>query len=163
MEGLPPCGHSGDYGVPQAFGSPYLTTATPYDQWSTSVVPVPSTVTVNSVESSPGASGHGDDLTPAYAPASMPAIDGTVVAGNPTSATNLDAAKSEYREVDAGVDMAGHKSLPTLRGLASTNGRRPPEGSSTNTCPSHNTQQHLSTYLHEPPWVYPAGTYYPTH
>ncbi|KAL2178229.1 uncharacterized protein P884DRAFT_284278 [Thermothelomyces heterothallicus CBS 202.75] len=135
VEGVPPGGHSGDYGVPHSFGSPYLTTANPYDQWPSGVVPVPSTVTVNSVESSPGASGHGDDFPPAYVHSGVPAIDGTVIAGN-TSAPSLDPAKAEYQEVDTGA--------------------------SSNAYPGHNAQ-HPSAYLHEPPWVYPAGTYYTTH
>ncbi|KAG7286388.1 hypothetical protein NEMBOFW57_008697 [Staphylotrichum longicolle] len=66
VDGLPPGGHAGDNYVPHAFGSPYLGATHPYDQWPSSVVPVPSTVTANSVESSPGASGPGEDFTPAY-------------------------------------------------------------------------------------------------
>ncbi|KAL2166689.1 hypothetical protein VTG60DRAFT_2319 [Thermothelomyces hinnuleus] len=161
MEGLPPGGHSGDYGVPHSFGSPYLTTANPYDQWPSSVVPVPSTVTVNSVESSPGASGHGDDFPPAYVHSGVPAMDGTVIAGN-TSAPSLDPAKAEYQEVDTGMGIAGHKGLSLFRGLTSADGRRSPAGSSNNAYPGHNAQ-HPSAYLHKPPWVYPANTYYTTH
>lgn len=159
VEGLPPTGHSGDYNVPHSFGSPYLTSANPYDQWPSSVVPVPSTVTVNSVESSPGASGHGDEFTPTYVHAGVPAIDGAVIAGS-TSAPSLDSAKTEYQEVDTGMDSAVHKDPPPLpRGLLFADWGRFPPGSSSNTYPNHNAQ-HPSTYLHEPPWVYPAGAYY---
>jgi len=131
MDGLPPGGHPSDYNVPHSFGSPYLSSANPYDQWPSSVVPVPSTVTVNSVESSPGASGPGEDFTPTFVHASLPAMEGPVMAGN-TSAPSLDSVKAEYQEVDAGSSASY----------------------------SNNNAQQSSTYLHEPPWVYPAGTYY---
>jgi hypothetical protein len=108
VDGLPSSRHAGDYSVPQAFGSPYLGAANPYDQWPSSVVPVPSAVTVNSVESSPGASGPGEDFTPAYVHTSVPLAEGAVIPSN-TSAPSIGSAKSDYQELDAGMD---HKERP---------------------------------------------------
>jgi hypothetical protein len=133
VDGLPPGGHPSDYNVSHPFGSPYIAAANPYDQWPSSVVPVPSTVTVNSVESSPGASGPGDDFTPTYGHTAVPVMDGGAMTSN-TSAPGLNSSKLEYQELDAG----------------------PP----TNSYPSQGVQQ-SSTYLPESPWpVYPTGTYY---
>ncbi|KAK4042662.1 hypothetical protein C8A01DRAFT_44411 [Parachaetomium inaequale] len=130
---LPSGGHPSDYNVPHTFGSPYLGAANPYDQWPSSVVPVPSTVTVNSVESSPGASGPGEDFTPTYGHTAVPVMDGGAMASS-TSAPGLDSSKLEYQELDAG----------------------PP----TNSYPNQSVQQ-SSTYLQESPWpVYSTGTYY---
>ncbi|KAK4142042.1 uncharacterized protein C8A04DRAFT_38564 [Dichotomopilus funicola] len=129
------------------FGSsPYIATAAatsthPYDQWPSSVVPVSSTgVTVNSVESSPGASGTGDDFaTPATTTAAAYAhttADGIPVSqsGN-TSAPSLGSSKdAEYEDLDA--------------------------GSVNDSYTTHSVPQ-SSTYIHEPPWsVYPTGAYY---
>ncbi|KAK4154182.1 hypothetical protein C8A00DRAFT_33074 [Chaetomidium leptoderma] len=138
MDGLPPGGgHASEYNLPQTFGSPYLASANPYDQWPSSVVPVPSTVTVDSVESSPGASGPSEDFTPAYVHTSVPMMDGGAVMASSTSAPSLDSAKVDYQELDAD----------------------PP---ATNGFPNHDVQQQSSsTYMQEPPWpVYPGGTYY---
>jgi hypothetical protein len=95
VDGLPPSRHTGNYSVPQTFGSPCLAAANPYDQWPSNVVSVPSAVTVNSVESSPG--------TPAYVHTSVPIADGAVMPSS-TSAPSIASAKSEYQELDAGMD-----------------------------------------------------------
>lgn len=137
VDALPPGGHPGDNYVPHSFGSPYLGTANPYDQWPSSVVPVPSSVTVNSVESSPGASGPGEDFTPAYVHTSVPVMDGPVMASSTSAPGNLDSSKGEYREVDTGC-------------------------STTNGYPGNSAQPSSSTFLQGSPWptMYPAGTYY---
>jgi hypothetical protein len=157
VDGLPQSGHGGDYNVPHTFGSPYLAATNPYDQWPSSVVPVPSTVTVNSVESSPGASVVGEDFTPAYVHTSLPIMDGPVMSGH-TSAPSLDSSKGDYQEIDAGTGSAGPASPPVVVPFADR--LRSLLGSSTNGYPS-NAQQSSSTYLQEPPWpVYPTNTYY---
>ena len=119
VDGLPQSGHSGDYNVPHTFGSPYLAASNPYDQWPSSVVPVPSTVTVNSVESSPGASVVGEDFTPAYVHTSLPIMDGPVMSGH-TSAPSLDSSKGDYQEIDAGTGSAGPASPPQWQCLSLT-------------------------------------------
>ncbi len=108
VDGIPAGGHAGDNYVPHSFGSPYLGAANPYDQWPSSVVPVPPSVTVHSVESSPGASGPGEDFTPSYVHTSMPVMDGPTIA-NSTPAPSTSApsslessAKAKYRELDTG-------------------------------------------------------------
>ncbi|KAL2128052.1 hypothetical protein VTI74DRAFT_9782 [Chaetomium olivicolor] len=119
--------------VPQTstFGSPYLpaNTSSPYDQWPSSVVPVPTTVSVNSVESSPGASGPGEDFTPAYVhTTSVPLMEGPVLtttstAGNTSAPSNLDtsppttaASKADYGELDPSAAAAGMTTEGSLRG-----------------------------------------------
>ncbi|KAK4126661.1 hypothetical protein N657DRAFT_630648 [Parathielavia appendiculata] len=136
---LPRCRHAGDYNVPQSFGSPYLAgAANPYDHWPSSVVPVPSAVVVKSVESSPGASGPGEDYThtPAYVHTSVPLAEGPAAMASTSSAPSLGSVKAEYRDADAG-------------------------SSSNNSYPSHSVQQSSPAYLQESPWpVYPASNYY---
>ncbi|KAK4095906.1 hypothetical protein N658DRAFT_74445 [Parathielavia hyrcaniae] len=135
---MPRCRHPGGYNVPHSFGSPYLAgAANPYDHWPSSVVPVPSAVTVNSVESSPGASGQGEDYThtPAYVHTSVSLVDGPAAMGGSTSAPSLGAAKTEYRDADAGSSSNGYS--------------------------SHGVQQSSPAYLHDSPWpAYPASHYY---
>jgi hypothetical protein len=157
VDGLPPGGHPSDYNVSHPFGSPYIAAANPYDQWPSSVVPVPSTVTVNSVESSPGASGPGDDFTPTYGHTAVPVMDGGAMTSN-TSAPGLNSSKLEYQELDAGMGSAG---LEAHHGcIISFANRRWRSGPPTNSYPSQGVQQ-SSTYLPESPWpVYPTGTYY---
>ncbi|KAK3906715.1 hypothetical protein C8A05DRAFT_11535 [Staphylotrichum tortipilum] len=136
VDGLPASGHPGDY-VPHSFGSPFLAAANPYDQWPSSVVPVPSTATVHSVESSPGASGPGEDFTPAYVHTSVPMMDGPAMTSSTSAPSSIASAKVDYQELDAGPS--------------------PTSGYS-----SHSGQPSSSAYLQEQqPWpIYQPGTYY---
>jgi len=144
VDGIPSGGHAGDNYVPHSFGSPYLGAANPYDQWPSSVVPVPPSVTVHSVESSPGASGPGEDFTPSYVHTSMPVMDGPAMANStPAPSTSVpssleSSAKAKYRELDTG------------------------SATTTNGYPGSNAQPPSSAYLQGSPWsIYPtAGTYY---
>ncbi|KAJ4287079.1 hypothetical protein N0V88_007773 [Collariella sp. IMI 366227] len=96
--------------------SPTTTTTSAYDQWPSSVVPVPTTVSVASVESSPGASNPGDDsFTPAYvhttntsmptmmdAPPSMSTAAAAAATSAPTTTTSPPTAaiKADYSSAD---------------------------------------------------------------
>jgi len=159
-------GHAGDYHtVPNTtFGSPYLGAANPYDQWPSNVVPVPSTVTVHSVESSPGASGTGDDFAPAYVHTSLPMMDGPVVTGNTSAPSIGSGSKGDYQEhQDGGKEGAGLYGDATSKYRSRLADRvRCPAGSSTSSFGGFNMHQHSSsTYMHEPPWpAYSTGTYY---
>ncbi len=119
IEGLPPGGHAGDNYVPHTFGSPYLGAANPYDQWPSGVVPVPPSVTANSVESSPGASGPGEDFTPAYVHTSMPSMDGPVITSGTSAHSSLGSSKGEYQELDTGMRADTPLPLPPLLNSAS--------------------------------------------
>ncbi len=124
VDGLPPGGHAGDNYVPHSFGSPYLGAAHPYDQWPSSVVPVPPSVTVHSVESSPGASGPGEDFTPSYVHTSMPVIDGPAMASStPAPSTSApssleSSAKAKYRELDTGNGISPPRPLSLFDDLS---------------------------------------------
>jgi hypothetical protein len=171
-DGLPSGGHASDYTVPNTtFGSPYLGATNPYDQWPSNVVPVPSTVTVNSVESSPGASGAGEDLTPAYVHTSLPMMDGPVMAGNTSVPSIGSGSKGDYQELpDGGKGGAGLHGGGGGGGDSSFRAWNPladrvrcPAGSSTNSFPGASMHPHSSSgYMHEPPWqAYSNGPYYP--
>jgi len=163
VDGLPPGGHAGDNYGPHTFGSPYLGATNPYDQWPSSVVPVPSTVTANSVESSPGASGPGEDFTPAYVHTSMPAMEGPIMASRTSAPSSLDSSRGEYQELDAGMrGPAPHATQSSPGWPLGLTGRRVAGSSTTNGFPSSSTQPSSSTYLQESPWsIYPTGgTYY---
>lgn len=163
VDGLPPGGHAGDNYVPHAFGSPYLGATHPYDQWPSSVVPVPSTVTANSVESSPGASGPGEDFTPAYVHTSMPVMEGPIMASSTSAPSSLDSSRGEYQDLDAGMMGPALRAnqCPPRWPLGLT-GRRDAGSSTTNGYSSTSAQPSSSTYLQESPWsIYPGGgTYY---
>ncbi|KAL1842207.1 hypothetical protein VTJ49DRAFT_5819 [Mycothermus thermophilus] len=157
VDGVTPSEFSGDYVVQQGFSSPYITTSNLYGQWPSSVVPVASTATVHSVASSPGASAQGDDFTPGYAHSSLPPMEEAVMAGATTSAPALGSVKADYRGLE-GKDF-------TSRGLGYLSADNPVSssgGSSTNSYPGSNAQQHTPPYLHEPPWPpYQSSSYYP--
>ena len=161
VDGLPASGHPGDY-VPHSFGSPFLATANPYDQWPSSVVPVPSTATVHSVESSPGASGPGEDFTPAYVHTSVPMMDGPVMTSSTSAPSSIASAKVDYQELDAGTTAVLH-AQPITPGFPRLLTRRfPPGPSPTSGYSNHSGQASSSTYLQEQqPWpIYQPGTYY---
>ncbi|KAK4240229.1 hypothetical protein C8A03DRAFT_13454 [Achaetomium macrosporum] len=100
----PAAGHGGEYGnVPHNFASPSLSSAHRYDQWPSNAVPVPSPAAIHSVESSPGASGPGEDF--GYVHTSVPVVEPAIMASN-TSAPALDSIKLEAREVDTGMSAA---------------------------------------------------------
>ncbi|KAK3294966.1 uncharacterized protein B0H64DRAFT_375691 [Chaetomium fimeti] len=131
--GLPIEADVNNYEVAHAYGSPYGG-GNPYDQWPSSVVPVPAAATMRSPESSPRLSEPREDFTPAYGHTGVPMAMGRVMATH-TSAPSLDSSKARYEEAD--------------------------RGPSTNRHTNHGGQQ-SSTYLQEQPsWpAYPVTPYY---
>lgn len=103
VEDLAIGGHMGEYDVPHAYGSPYGGGGNPYDQWPSSVVPVPATVTVNSAESSPRPSGPGEDFTPTYGHGGVPMAEGRLMTAH-TSTPSLESVKAKYEEPNGGMD-----------------------------------------------------------
>lgn len=124
-------------------------------------MPVAAAVPVNSVESSPGASGPGEDFTPSYVHTSVPVMEGPVVTGGgSTPASTLKTAKgigggAEYADIDAGTSASLHdKPRPGL--LADRLAAPPGNGYS-----NHKAPHPSSAYLQESSWpVYSTGSYY---